>query len=111
MLGWAVPPEKELGVVTARGQYRGMEYTEHDWIRFGDAVIDYEIKRSTRRHKTMEISAGPSGVRVAVPVMTPPEEVAAFVRNKAHWILAHTAAPRAAPEPSELPSLLSYLGR
>ena len=88
-----------------------MEFTEHECIRFGDAVIDYEIKRSTRRHKTMEISAGPSGVRVAVPAMTPSEEVAAFVRNKARWILAHTAAPRAAPEPRELPSSLPYLGR
>lgn len=101
----------EPGVVTARGQYRGMEFTERDWIRFGDAVIDYQIKRSTRRHKTMEISAGPSGVRVAVPAMTPTEEVAAFVRNKARWILAHTAAPRAAPELSELPNSLPYLGR
>lgn len=88
-----------------------MEFTERDWIRFGDAVIDYEIKRSTRRHKTMEISAGPSGVRVAVPVMTPVEEVAAFVRNKARWILAHTAAQRASPQPPELPSSLPYLGR
>lgn len=88
-----------------------MEFTEHGCIRFGDAVIDYEIKRSTRRHKTMEISAGPSGVRVAVPAITPSEEVAAFVRNKARWILAHTAAPRAAPEPCELPSSLPFLGR
>lgn len=90
---------------------RRLPVTKCERIRFGDAVIDYEIKRSTRRHKTMEISAGPSGVRVAVPAITPSEEVAAFVRNKAHWILAHTAAPRASPEPSKLPSSLPYLGR
>ena len=88
-----------------------MNFTERDSIRFGDAVIDYEIKRSSRRHKTMEISAGPSGVRVAVPAITPPAEVAAFVRNKAHWILAHSAAPRASPSPSDIPTSLPYLGR
>lgn len=88
-----------------------MDFTEHAWIRYGDAVIDYEIKRSTRRHKTMEIAAGSSGVRVAVPAATLSAEVAAFVRDKAHWILARTAVPRASPDPCDAPSSLPYLGR
>ena len=39
-----------------KGQYRGVILTERDQIRFGDAVIGFEVRRSTRRHKTMQLS-------------------------------------------------------
>ena len=94
-----------------KGQYRGVILTERDQIRFGDAVIGFEVRRSTRRHKTMQLSVGPDGVRVAVPAATHPDEIAGFVRKKARWILDRLAAARAAPSPSELPASLPYLGR
>ena len=93
------------------GHHRGVDAPERDWIRFGDAVIGFEVRRSTQRHKTLQLSVGPEGVRVAVPAATPPDEIHGFVRQKARWILDRLAAPRAAPSPSELPSSLPYLGR
>ena len=74
-------------------------------------MIDYEVRRSTRRHKTLQLSVGPEGVRVAVPAATPPDEIHGFVRQKARWILDRLAATRAVPSPSELPTSLPYLGR
>ncbi|WP_423922688.1 M48 family metallopeptidase [Candidatus Poriferisodalis sp.] len=88
-----------------------MDPSEHDWIRFGDAVIDYEIRRSARRHKTLEITAGPNGVRVAVPAATRPEDIAAFVRSKARWILDRLANVPAEQAPPQLPGTLPYHGR
>ena len=95
----------------AAGQNRGMILTERDQIRFGDAVIDFEVRRSTRRHKTLQLSVGPEGVCVAVPAATPPDEIHGFVRKKARWIMDRLAAARAVPCPSEMPSSLPFLGR
>ena len=88
-----------------------MDRPELDWIRFGDAVIDYEIRRSARRHKTLEITAGPNGVRVAVPAATRPEDIAAFVRSKARWVLDRLATEPAEQAPPQLPGTLPYHGR
>lgn len=88
-----------------------MIFTERDQIRFGDAVIDYEVRRSTRRRKTLQLSVGTDGVSVAVPMETSHDEVARFVRNKAPWILDRLAAANAVPDPVELPRSLPYLGR
>lgn len=74
-------------------------------------MIDYEVRRSARRHKTLQLSVGPEGVRVAVPAATPPDEIHGFVRLKARWILDRLAATPAVPRPSELPTSLPYLGR
>ncbi len=88
-----------------------MDRTEFDWIRFGDAVIDYEIRRSTRRQKTLELTVSPRGVSVAVPATTRPEDVAAFVRSKARWILDRLATVPAEHVSPPLPDSLPYLGR
>ena len=94
------------------GRHLQMHGPEVDRIRFGDAVIEYEVRRSARRHKTLEITAGPGGVRVAVPAATHPEDIAAFVRSKARWILDRLAAPAPAPRTGgPLPDVLPYLGR
>lgn len=93
-----------------------MHIPEPDQIRFGDAVIDYEIRRSSRRHKTLELSAGRHGVRVAVPMATPRSEIADFVRHRVPWILERLAAAAAAAiaaeqNPPSIPARLPYLGR
>lgn len=85
----------------------------HQSIRFGDTTINYEVRRSERRKKTVQITVNGSGVLVQAPATTPDSEVRALVRKKAAWILTHstqaslTAAPRLFISGETLP----YLGR
>jgi len=85
----------------------------HQSIRFGDTTINYEVRRSERRKKTVQITVNGSGVLVQAPATTPDREVQAFVRKKAAWILHHstqatlTASPRLFTSGETLP----YLGR
>lgn len=85
----------------------------HQSIRFGDTTINYEVRRSARRKKTVEITVNGSGVLVLAPATTPDRELQAIVHKKAAWILHHstqatlTAAPRQFISGETLP----YLGR
>ena len=97
--------------VLALGQNQGVDRYDRDWIRYGDAVIDYEIRRSTRRQKTLELKVSPRGISVAVPATTRPEEIAAFVRSKGRWILDRLATMPTEHAASSLPGVLPYLGR
>lgn len=65
--------------------------TQQDSIRFGDADIEFEVRRSPRRRKTIEISVDGGGVRVAAPMYVPDREVRAFVRKRAPWIIQRRA--------------------
>jgi predicted metal-dependent hydrolase len=82
-------------------------------IRYGDTTINYEVRRSVRRKKTVEITVNGSGVLVQAPATCPDQEVQAVVRKKAAWILHQstqttlTAAPRQFISGETLP----YLGR
>ena len=49
--------------------------TERDRIRFGDTTIDYEVRRSERRKKTVQITVDGAGVWVAAPMPTPAVEL------------------------------------
>ena len=73
---------------------------ERDSLRAGGTAIKYEIRRSKRRKKTMEIKIGEGGVRVAVPWSTKTREVREFVRKHASWIISSIAdlGPQIAPE-------------
>ncbi|MYA38725.1 MAG: M48 family metallopeptidase [Acidimicrobiia bacterium] len=85
----------------------------HQSIRFGDTTINYEVRRSERRKKTVQITVNGSGVLVQAPAGCPDREVQAFVRKKAAWIIHHstqaslTASPRLFISGETLP----YLGR
>lgn len=85
----------------------------HQSIRFGGTTINYEVRRSERRKKTIEITVNESGVLVLAPATSPDSEVQALVRKKAAWILHHstqaslTAAPRLFISGETMP----YLGR
>ena len=70
--------------------------TERDSVRVGDAVIKYEVRRSERRKKTVQIRIDGRAVRVAAPSATPDGELRAVVRKRASWILKRLA--EAAPE-------------
>ena len=63
--------------------------TEQGSVRFGGTTIQYHVRRSARRRKTVDITVDGAGVQVAVPQDTPDEDVRAIVRRRAPWILAH----------------------
>ena len=63
---------------------------ERDNVRVGDTVIEYEIRRSERRRKTVQIKIDGGVVQVAAPSATPDGELRAIVRERAAWILKRT---------------------
>ena len=82
-------------------------------VRFGDTDIEYEVRRSGRRKKTVQITVDGAGVHVAAPTATPDSELQAIVRKRAAWILnhAHEAALKPAPKRFVSGETLPYLGR
>ena len=68
-----------------------MSAAERDSVRFGATTIEYEVRRSPRRHKTVQITVDGGGVEVIAPSATPGPEVRAIVAKRAAWILARLA--------------------
>ena len=87
--------------------------TERDRVRFGGTTIDYEVRRSKRRRKTVQITVDSGGVRVAAPMTTPDGELRAIVRRRAPWIISHASRTslEAAPKRFVSGETLPYLGR
>ena len=87
--------------------------TERDRIRFGNTTIDYEVRRSERCKKTVQITTDGGGVQVAAPMTTPDSELRAIVRKRAPWILNHTSGEMLEATPKRFVSgeTLPYLGR
>lgn len=70
---------------------------ERDAVRFGTTMIEYEVIRSSRRRKTVEITLDPArGVLVAAPDEAPVERIRAIVARRAGWII-RTSPQRGAP--------------
>ena len=85
---------------------------EYCSITHGDDTIEFEVRRSDRRTKTVEVAVTPLGVRVYAPRAAPVDDLKQFVEAKAPWILGHLADL----ERSCLPGLregqiMPYLGR
>ena len=82
-------------------------------VRFGDTTIDYHVRRSKRRKKTVQVTVDGGGVHVAAPMTTPDDELQAIVRKRAPWILSHasTSMLEAAPKRFVSGETLPYLGR
>ena len=88
--------------------------TERGEVRYGDSRIAYQVVRSARRRKTIEVTVDAPGlVTVAAPADTPPEQVEATVRRRAGWIIKHDGEAAAALPPRRFVSgeSLPYLGR
>ena len=66
--------------------------TALDSVQVGDTTIEYEVRRSARRKKTVQIRVDSSGVKVAAPAKAPREYLQALVRKRASWILKQTAS-------------------
>ncbi len=61
-------------------------------------AIEYTVRRSRRRRRTMEITVDPRGaVRVAAPNHVSSADIAAFVQARASWIERQRKAIRARP--------------
>ena len=82
-------------------------------IRFGNTTIDYDVRRSERRKKTVQVTVDGGGVHVAAPTNTPDSELRAIVRKRAPWILSHASEEilEAAPKRFVSGETLPYLGR
>ena len=87
--------------------------SERGSVRFGDTTINYEVRRSNRRRKTVEITVDGGGVHVAAPVSTPNTQLRLIVRKRAPWILKHVAESMLEVQPKRFVSgeTLPYLGR
>ncbi|MDE2824556.1 MAG: SprT family zinc-dependent metalloprotease [Chloroflexota bacterium] len=87
--------------------------TERNSVCFGTTTIEYEVHRSERRHKTVQITVDGSGVHVAAPVETSEEKLRAIVLKRAPWIVreASTKALEASPKRFVSGETLPYLGR
>ena len=82
-------------------------------VRFGNTTIDYQVRRSQRRRKTVQITVDGGGVHVAAPMTTPDSELQAIVRKRAPWILDHASKSmlEAAPKRFVSGETLPYVGR
>ena len=87
--------------------------SERRSVRFGDTTVEYEVRRSERRKKTVQITVDGGGVQVAAPSKTPESELRAMVRKRALWILSHASDAMLEATPKRFVSgeTLPYLGR
>ena len=76
-------------------------------------VIRYTLRRSKRRRKTLQITVGSDGVRVAVPYRTPSKHVQALIIKRALWILKQLDKQKERPTPKKFATgeTMPYLGR
>ena len=56
-------------------------------VQFGDTTTEYDVQRSGRRKKTVQITMDDGHVLVAAPSNTPDSKLEAIVRKRAPWIL------------------------
>ena len=87
--------------------------TERDCVHFGDTTIEYEVRRSARRRKTVQVTVAGGGVQVAASMTTPDSELRAIVRKRAPWILNRASGEmlEAAPKRFVSGETLPYLDR
>lgn len=82
---------------------RGVKATvEPGSVRFRGTAIKYDIHRSPRRKKTVEISIREGTVRVAAPAVTSKAELDRIVLKRAEWILGKLAAAAGETRPPRL---------
>ena len=87
--------------------------TERATVRYGDSTIEYQVRRSQRRRKTVQVTVDGGEVQVAAPAATPESELRAIVRRRAPWILNHLNEEASTSPPKKFVSgeTLPYLGR
>ncbi len=87
--------------------------SSRDCIVVDGATIEFEVRRSARRRKTVEIALDGGNVRVLAPSNLPEGDVRRIVRRRAPWILKRASETPVMPNPMRFVSgeTLPYLGR
>ena len=82
-------------------------------VSFDGTTIDYEVRRSPRRKKTLEMRLGPEGLIVAAPSRASDNQIRDIVLNRAPWIVKRMAELPEEPLPRRFVTgeTLPYLGR
>ena len=75
-------------------------------------VVDYTVRRSARRRKTVQISVVDGNVIVAAPKRTPSRELDRIVRDRIPWIMRKLSEEARKPAPPQFVTdeKLPYLG-
>ena len=86
--------------------------TSRHIVRFGNTTIEYNVRRSRRRRKTIQITVDRDGVHVAAPVAASDRKLRSIVRKRAAWIKTQQAALRSTPEQRFADgATIAYFGR
>lgn len=88
--------------------------TNSGQVKFGDTTIEYVVRRSRRRKKTVEIALRDGGVRVAAPARITDAQVRDFVLKRAPWIIEKLEEERSSREKAlrfASGETLPYMGR
>ena len=82
-------------------------------LKIGNSTIEYTLRRSSRRKKTVQIHVSGGAIVVSAPMRTPNREIQSIVQKKAGWILDKLESVSEEPPPLKLASgdRLPYLGR
>ena len=82
-------------------------------VQYGNTAIDFTVRRSARRKKTMQLTIGGEGVHVDAPMKATDDDVRSFVLRKAPWVLNKAAQAPTWFTPRRFVSgeTLPYLGR
>ena len=83
------------------------------WVQIGDDVIEFVVRRSDRRKKTVQITVDGDDVVVAAPTHLTQDELEGMVLGRAKWILGRLNAQQLARSPLRFATgeTLPYLGR
>ena len=71
-------------------------------IRIGEQVIEYSLRRSKRRKKTVGIRIAPGIVEVAAPHRTAIREIEGILKERGNWILEKLESASREPSPPSL---------
>ena len=84
-----------------------------DRVRCGEATIEYRIRRSSRRKKTISLTVDRDGVHIAAPSIATDDELREFAMKHAAWILQRQKEFALAPDPLRFVTgeAVPYLGR
>ncbi len=82
-------------------------------LQLADATIEYTVKRSRRRKKTVQISVSDGAVVVSAPMRTSNREIQAIIQKRGRWILDKLETESQGPPPLRLVTgdTLPYLGQ
>lgn len=87
--------QARAGAAGSRAASTALASTERGSVEHAGTAIEYEVVRSARRRRTLQLTVDGQGVRVSAPLRTPRREIEEFVRGRTSWILKHRPVVRA----------------